>query len=159
MELFYNRFGRKNAVLFVVFEFPEKIQRLSLWIISKNTEVLVIPFLWAFVSLKMQLAAKQNDFHKRNLEASQSRCSALLQDIFHPLEENVKQGVYSKPGGHCLFIQQRDELIAKYNQEPRKGIQVFLLLCISYGGHVCWGESSLKNQWRQTGRIIVVELN
>ncbi|ELR57839.1 Guanylate-binding protein 5 [Bos mutus] len=73
--------------------------------------------------LEMQLAAKQNDFHKRNLEASQNHCSALLQDIFHPLEENVKQGVYSKPGGHCLFIQQRDELKAKYNQEPRKGIQ------------------------------------
>ncbi|XP_025144107.2 guanylate-binding protein 5 isoform X6 [Bubalus bubalis] len=73
--------------------------------------------------LEMQLAAKQNDFHKRNLEASQNRCSALLEDIFHPLEENVKQGVYSKPGGHRLFIQQRDELKAKYNQEPRKGIQ------------------------------------
>ncbi|XP_052492969.1 guanylate-binding protein 5-like [Budorcas taxicolor] len=73
--------------------------------------------------LEMQLAAKQNDFHKRNLEASQNHCSALLQDIFRPLEENVKQGVYSKPGGHCLFIQHRDELIAKYNQEPRKGIQ------------------------------------
>ena len=84
----------------------------------------------------MQLAAKQNDFHKLNLEASQNRCSALLQDIFHPLEENVKQGVYSKPGGHCLFIQQRDELIAKYNQEPRKGIQVSLALCINYGGFV-----------------------
>ena len=85
--------------------------------------MLVIPFPWAFVPLKMQLAAKQNDFHKRNLEASQNRCSALLEDIFHPLEENVKQGVYSKPRGHCLFIQQRDELKAKYNQELRKGIQ------------------------------------
>ena len=85
--------------------------------------MLVIPFPWAFVPLKMQLAAKQNDFHKRNLEASQNRCSALLEDIFHPLEENVKQGVYSKPGGHRLFIQQRDELRAKYNQELWKGIQ------------------------------------
>ena len=96
--------------------------------------------------LEMQLAAKQNDFHKRNLEASQNRCSALLEDIFHPLEENVKQGVYSKPRGHCLFIQQRDELKAKYNQEPRKGIQVSLVLCINYGGGGCWGGSSLKTQ-------------
>ena len=107
--------------------------------------MLVIPFPWAFVPLKMQLAAKQNDFHKRNLEASQNRCSALLEDIFHPLEENVKQGVYSKPGGHRLFIQQRDELKAKYNQEPRKGIQVSLVLCINYGG-AWWGGSSLKTQ-------------
>lgn len=95
--------------------------------------MLVIPFLWVFVPLKMQLAAKQNDFHKRNSEASLNRCSALLQDIFHPLEENVKQGVYAKPGGHCLFIQKREELKEKYNQEPRKGIQVSLILCINYG--------------------------
>ncbi|KAK1339823.1 hypothetical protein QTO34_018380 [Cnephaeus nilssonii] len=27
------------------------------------------------------------------------------------------------PGGHCLFIQKREELKAKYYQEPRKGIQ------------------------------------
>ncbi|KAF4021607.1 hypothetical protein G4228_012997 [Cervus hanglu yarkandensis] len=73
--------------------------------------------------LEMQLVAKLNYFHKRNLEASQNRCSALLQDIFHPLEENVKQGVYAKPGGHCLFIQKREELKEKYNQEPGKGIQ------------------------------------
>ena len=78
-------------------------------------------------------------FNKRNLEASQNRCSALLQDIFHPLEENVKQGAYSKPRGHCLFIQQRDELKAKYNQEPRKGIQVSLVLCINYGGGLLGG--------------------
>uniref|UniRef100_A0A8C6FTH2 Guanylate binding protein 5 n=1 Tax=Moschus moschiferus TaxID=68415 RepID=A0A8C6FTH2_MOSMO len=73
--------------------------------------------------LEMQLVAKQNDFDKQNLEASLNHCSALLQDIFHPLEENVKQGVYSKPGGHRLFIQKREELKTKYNQEPRKGVQ------------------------------------
>ncbi|XP_055258695.1 guanylate-binding protein 5-like isoform X2 [Moschus berezovskii] len=73
--------------------------------------------------LEMQLVAKQNDFRKQNSEASLNRCLALLQDIFHPLEENVKQGVYSKPGGHGLFIQKREELKTKYNQEPRKGVQ------------------------------------
>lgn len=98
--------------------------------------MLVIPFPWAFVPLKMQLVDKLNDFHKRNSEVSLNHCSALLQDIFHPLEENVKQGVYAKPGGHCLFIQKREELKEKYNQEPGKGIQVSLILCINYGGTV-----------------------
>ncbi|EPQ08991.1 Guanylate-binding protein 5 [Myotis brandtii] len=73
--------------------------------------------------LETLLEAKQDDFRKQNLEASSDRCSALLQDIFGPLEEYVKQGVYSKPGGHRLFIQKREELKAKYYQEPRKGIQ------------------------------------
>uniref|UniRef100_G1Q4K9 Guanylate-binding protein/Atlastin C-terminal domain-containing protein n=1 Tax=Myotis lucifugus TaxID=59463 RepID=G1Q4K9_MYOLU len=73
--------------------------------------------------LETLLEAKQDDFRKQNLEASSDHCSALLQGIFGPLEEYVKQRVYSKPGGHRLFIQKREELKAKYYQEPRKGIQ------------------------------------
>ncbi|XP_008999894.1 guanylate-binding protein 5 isoform X2 [Callithrix jacchus] len=73
--------------------------------------------------LETLLDAKRNDICKQNLEASSDRCSALLKDIFGPLEEAVKQGIYSKPGGHNLFIQKMEELKAKYYQEPRKGIQ------------------------------------
>ncbi|XP_036302755.1 guanylate-binding protein 5 [Pipistrellus kuhlii] len=73
--------------------------------------------------LETLLKGKQDDFRKQNLEASSDHCSALLQDIFGPLEEYVKQGIYLKPGGHRLFIQKREELKAKYYQEPRKGIQ------------------------------------
>ncbi|KAL2772255.1 guanylate-binding protein 5 isoform 2 [Daubentonia madagascariensis] len=73
--------------------------------------------------LETLLDAKHNDICKQNLEASWDRCWALLQDIFGPLEEAVKQGIYSKPGGHNLFIQKTEELKAKYYQEPRKGIQ------------------------------------
>ncbi|KAM5323999.1 guanylate-binding protein 5 isoform 2-T2 [Glossophaga mutica] len=69
------------------------------------------------------LTAKQDDFCKQNLEASSDHCSALLQNIFGSLEEDVKQGIYSKPGGHCLFMRKTEELKAKYYQEPRKGIQ------------------------------------
>ncbi|KAM4807325.1 guanylate-binding protein 5-like isoform X2 [Urocitellus parryii] len=73
--------------------------------------------------LKTLLDAKQNDICKQNEEVSSDRCSALLQDIFGPLEEAVKQGVYSKPGGHTLYLQKTEELKAKYHQQPRKGIQ------------------------------------
>ncbi|KAL0603907.1 Guanylate-binding protein 5 [Plecturocebus cupreus] len=73
--------------------------------------------------LETLLDAKRNDICKQNLEASSDRCSALLKDIFGPLEEAVKQGIYSKPGGHNLFIQKMEELKAKYYQAPRKGIQ------------------------------------
>ncbi|XP_045403537.1 guanylate-binding protein 5 [Lemur catta] len=73
--------------------------------------------------LETLLEAKRNDICKQNLEASWDRCWALLQDVFGPLEEAVKQGIYSKPGGHTLFIQKTEELKAKYYKEPRKGIQ------------------------------------
>ncbi|XP_012657155.1 guanylate-binding protein 5 [Otolemur garnettii] len=73
--------------------------------------------------LEILLDAKHEDICKQNLEASWDRCWTLLQDIFGSLEEAVKLGIYSKPGGHSLYIQKTEELKAKYHQEPRKGIQ------------------------------------
>lgn len=73
--------------------------------------------------LEMQLQAKLDEFNKQNLKASSDRCSALIQSIFGPLENSVKQGIYSKSGGHCLFIQKTEELKARYYQEPMKGVQ------------------------------------
>lgn len=66
---------------------------------------------------------KLDDFCKQNMEVSSDHCSALLKEIFGPLEEEVKQGVYSKPGGYRLILQKSKELKKKYLQEPGKGIQ------------------------------------
>ncbi|XP_045440326.1 guanylate-binding protein 1-like isoform X2 [Pipistrellus kuhlii] len=73
--------------------------------------------------LAAQLQKRCNDFYKENMKASSDRCSALLKDIFHSLEEDIKQRVYSKPGGYHLLMQTVNELKKKYLQEPRKGIQ------------------------------------
>ncbi|XP_039072570.1 guanylate-binding protein 1-like [Hyaena hyaena] len=73
--------------------------------------------------LAAQLEKKRDDFCKRNVQASTDRCSDLLKEIFTPLEDAVKQGVYSKPGGYRLFIQETQELKRKYLQIPNKGIQ------------------------------------
>ncbi|XP_036208076.1 guanylate-binding protein 1-like [Myotis myotis] len=70
-----------------------------------------------------QLAKKRDDFCKENMKASSDRCSALLKDIFHSLEEDIKQEIFSKPGGYRLLMQTIHELKKKYLQEPRKGIQ------------------------------------
>lgn len=58
------------------------------------------------------------------MKASSDRCSALLQDIFQPLEESMKQGVFSKPRGYRLLIQKIQDLKEQYYQEPGKGTQV-----------------------------------
>ncbi|XP_066124673.1 guanylate-binding protein 1-like [Saccopteryx bilineata] len=73
--------------------------------------------------LAAKLEKKRDEFCDQNVKASSDRCSALLEDIFNPLEENIKQGIYSKPGGYYLLIQKMQDLKEKYLQEPRKGIQ------------------------------------
>ncbi|XP_074122393.1 guanylate-binding protein 1-like isoform X2 [Sminthopsis crassicaudata] len=73
--------------------------------------------------LENRLKAKLDEFCKQNERESRDRCTALLQDIFRPLEEAVKQSAFSKPGGYNIYLQQRRELQEKYNQQPKKGIQ------------------------------------
>ncbi|XP_072505122.1 guanylate-binding protein 1-like isoform X3 [Notamacropus eugenii] len=73
--------------------------------------------------LETQLEAKLDDFQKQNERQSIDRCAALLQDIFSPLEEEVKQNAFFKPGGYSVFLQKKEELIYKYRQQPKKGIQ------------------------------------
>ncbi|XP_075396359.1 guanylate-binding protein 2 [Tenrec ecaudatus] len=70
-----------------------------------------------------QLQAKRDDYCKRNVQASTAICEALLQDIFGPLEDEVKAGAFSKPGGYRLFLKKKQELRNKYYEEPHKGIQ------------------------------------
>nr|XP_012615329.2 guanylate-binding protein 1-like [Microcebus murinus] len=75
------------------------------------------------MELACQLEKRWKDFCKQNQEASSDRCQALIQRIFSPLEEDVSQGIYSKPGGYHLFIQKTQKLKEKYLEEPRKGTQ------------------------------------
>ncbi|OBS76069.1 hypothetical protein A6R68_17479, partial [Neotoma lepida] len=73
--------------------------------------------------LEIKLETKRAELIKKNVQASSDRCSALLQDVFSPLEEDVKQGIYSKPGGYRLFILKLQEMKKKYSEEPGKGVQ------------------------------------
>ncbi|XP_021517128.1 guanylate-binding protein 2 [Meriones unguiculatus] len=69
------------------------------------------------------IVAKRDAFVQKNIDVSSARCSDLLEDIFGPLEEEVKQGTFSRPGGYYLFLQKKQELEKKYNQAPGKGLQ------------------------------------
>ncbi|KAK7797318.1 hypothetical protein U0070_023674 [Myodes glareolus] len=80
--------------------------------------------------LETSLEAKLEEFLKKNAQESVDRCETLLQGIFSPLEEDVKQGIYYKPGGYRLFIQKIQELKKMYYEEPQKGIQVSKITCM-----------------------------
>ncbi|XP_005357493.1 guanylate-binding protein 1-like [Microtus ochrogaster] len=69
------------------------------------------------------LDAKRESFINKNMDVSSARCSDLLRDIFGPLEEEVKQGTFHKPGGYSLFLQRKQELEKKYDETPGKGLQ------------------------------------
>ncbi|XP_048223687.1 guanylate-binding protein 1-like isoform X2 [Perognathus longimembris pacificus] len=74
--------------------------------------------------LVSQLEKRCDEFCKRNMDASSSRFRALLQDLFSPLEEDLKQGLFARPGGYNLLIKKTKMLTEKYLEEPRwKGIQ------------------------------------
>ncbi|KAH0519476.1 Guanylate-binding protein 4 [Microtus ochrogaster] len=70
-----------------------------------------------------RLEAKLEEFFKKNAQVSSDHCSALLQGIFSPLEEDLKHGIYFKPGGYFIFMWKIRELKKKYYEEPRKGVQ------------------------------------
>ncbi|XP_075837302.1 guanylate-binding protein 1-like isoform X2 [Microtus pennsylvanicus] len=70
-----------------------------------------------------RLEAKLEEFFKKNAQVSSDHCSALLQGIFSPLEEDLKHGIYFKPGGYFIFMRKIRELKKKYYEEPRKGVQ------------------------------------
>lgn len=93
---------------------------------------LTVPFVLFFTS-QDKLQAKLDDFCKQNMKASSDYCMVLIQDSFHPLYEDVKQGTFSKPGGFSLFIKKKNELKDKYHQVPRKGVQVNYIL-ITFSG-------------------------
>ncbi|XP_028919171.1 guanylate-binding protein 1 [Ornithorhynchus anatinus] len=70
-----------------------------------------------------QLLERMNDFCKKNEKMSTDHSWVLIQKIFQPLEEAVMKGTFSKPGGYTLFLQMKQKLKKKYNQEPDKGLQ------------------------------------
>ncbi|XP_028616245.1 guanylate-binding protein 5-like [Grammomys surdaster] len=73
--------------------------------------------------LESLLRAKQDEICKKNVDASAALCSTILQNIFKPLEQEVAQGIYAKPGGHSLYLQRMEQLKAQYRQQPGKGTQ------------------------------------
>lgn len=96
-----------------------------------------------------RLETKLEEFFKKNVQASSDRCSALLQDIFSPLEDDLKHGIYFKPGGYLIFMRKIQELKKKYYEEPRKGVQVNKVTCVLGS----WPSSQYSMTLSITGRV------
>ncbi|TFJ96596.1 acyl-phosphate glycerol 3-phosphate acyltransferase [Platysternon megacephalum] len=73
--------------------------------------------------LMRDLAARKEEFCRRNEEASVARCKAALVEASRELEGKISNGSYSVPGGYQRFLADQKEMEEKYRQEPGKGIK------------------------------------
>lgn len=108
--------------------------------------------------LRAQLEEKRDDFCKQNLKVSSDRCSALLEEIFNPLEEGVKQGIYSKPGGYRMFLDKTKELKKKYHQTPGKGLQAEEVLQTYLSSKESMTDAILQTDQTLTEKEKIIEL-
>ncbi|KAK7811063.1 hypothetical protein U0070_010222, partial [Myodes glareolus] len=90
------------------------------------------------------LEARRDAVVKKNMDVSSAHCLDLLQDVFGPLEEEMKQGTFSKPGGYYFFLQRKQALEKNYNQAPGKGLQAEKMLKMYFESKKSVTETLLK---------------
>ncbi|XP_033014167.1 guanylate-binding protein 1-like [Lacerta agilis] len=73
--------------------------------------------------LEQELKQKKEEFCRKNEQASLDRCFAVLTDLSQELEDELRMGIYSVPGGYQRYLEKRDEVEKKYHLVPEKGIQ------------------------------------
>ncbi|OCT56149.1 hypothetical protein XELAEV_18001671mg, partial [Xenopus laevis] len=78
--------------------------------------------------LMRDLHHKNEDFAKRNEEASIRKCQDLLQVLSASLEKGIADGEFCKPGGHKRFVQEKQKIMETYNNSPKKGIKAAVVL-------------------------------
>ncbi|CAI5781041.1 guanylate-binding protein 1-like [Podarcis lilfordi] len=80
------------------------------------------------VELMKTMDQMKEGFCQKNEQESSKLCWAVLMSLSGELEENIKQGVYSCPGGHKLFSDDLKEMEQRYHQEQKKGVMAETVL-------------------------------
>ncbi|XP_075034884.1 guanylate-binding protein 6-like [Mixophyes fleayi] len=71
----------------------------------------------------IKIEEKKSEFFKMNDLTSRGYCEELIRKQSEVLENALKEGVYSTPGGYQKFKEDMKLLEDKYNREPKKGTQ------------------------------------
>ncbi|XP_062995730.1 guanylate-binding protein 1-like [Elgaria multicarinata webbii] len=75
------------------------------------------------VQLMKTLDQKKEEYCHKNEQESTTLCWAVLTSLSQELENNIKKGIYSQPGGHQVFVDDLKKLEQRYQQEPKKGVK------------------------------------
>lgn len=59
-----------------------------------------------------------------NEKASHNYCNQLIQKHSRDLEEALEKDLYSNPDGYQKFQGDMAQIVKRYNNEPRKGVEV-----------------------------------
>ncbi|XP_052535287.1 guanylate-binding protein 1-like isoform X1 [Tympanuchus pallidicinctus] len=78
--------------------------------------------------LVCKLEAAKDEFCRRNEEASEQRCHAVLQELWRDVELRLQNGDYVAPGGAQLFKEDLNRVLEEYKQRPDKGVRAEAVL-------------------------------
>ncbi|XP_053307640.1 guanylate-binding protein 1-like [Spea bombifrons] len=73
--------------------------------------------------LMIDLNQKFNEFRSTNEEASIKKCKDIIQELDASLEQKIKNGDFSKPGGHKEFVAEKQRILNSYENIPAKGVK------------------------------------
>lgn len=75
-----------------------------------------------------KLEAAKEEFCRRNEEASEQRCCAVLRELWGDTELRMKRGDYVVPGGMRLFQEDLKRVLEEYERRPDKGVKAEAVL-------------------------------
>ncbi|KAM3924038.1 guanylate-binding protein 3-like isoform 2-T2 [Leptodactylus fuscus] len=74
------------------------------------------------------LGHKKATYLLRNEEASETKCRVLLQELSVSLEEGIREGKFSVPGGYKIFLEEKKSLEENYLKVKGKGVKALEIL-------------------------------
>ncbi|XP_067831344.1 guanylate-binding protein 1-like [Heptranchias perlo] len=60
---------------------------------------------------------------KKNFQESVDKSTAIILELGVPMEDKIKNGSYTKPGGYAVFEKDMEALVKIYRATPGKGVQ------------------------------------
>ncbi|XP_021239709.1 guanylate-binding protein 1-like [Numida meleagris] len=78
--------------------------------------------------LVRKLEAAKEEFCRRNEEASEQRCRAVLRELWQDVEQRLQRGDYAAPGGAQMFQDDLGHVLEKYQWWPEKGVKADAVL-------------------------------
>uniref|UniRef100_A0A2K5ZWM5 GB1/RHD3-type G domain-containing protein n=1 Tax=Mandrillus leucophaeus TaxID=9568 RepID=A0A2K5ZWM5_MANLE len=88
---------------------------------------------------------KKEDFVLQNEEASVKYCQAELKHLSEHLTESISKGIFSVPGGHSLYLEEKNQIEQDYKLVPRKGVKANEVLQSFLQSQVVIEESILQS--------------
>uniref|UniRef100_A0A2K6T6H1 Guanylate binding protein 4 n=1 Tax=Saimiri boliviensis boliviensis TaxID=39432 RepID=A0A2K6T6H1_SAIBB len=95
---------------------------------------------------------KKEDFVLQNEEASVKYCQAELKQLSEHLMESILKGIFSAPGGHSLYLEEKKQVEQNYKLVPCKGVKADEVLWDFLQSQVVVEESILQSDIALTAK-------